>query len=229
MNTVVFWDFDGTLVYSRHLWSSSVYAALKETEAETAVSFGDVRKHMAYGFTWHTPDRDYRSLTGEKWWEFMNAHIFNSYIGLGVDKDIAACAAEKVRGILKKKENYTVYEDAVETLLRTLCVKNVILSNNYPDLKEVTDKLELTKYFDGMIVSADYGYDKPRRELFDIAKAQYPNAKYYMVGDSVQADILGGKEAGMTTILVHKGFDTAADYCLADLGDIVTIVAENIQ
>ncbi len=47
---VVFWDFDGTLVYSNPLWSGSVYKALKDTDSGTKICFEDIRKHMAYGF-----------------------------------------------------------------------------------------------------------------------------------------------------------------------------------
>ena len=102
--------------------------------------------------------------------------------------------------------------------------KNVLLSNNYPDLIEVLDKLELTKYFDRIIVSANYGYDKPRKELFDIAKALYPNEEYIMVGDSITADIVGGNNAGMKTVLVHKGYEEKADFCTENLTEIFEFI-----
>lgn len=60
--SVIFWDFDGTLAYSNSLWSGSVYKALQETDATTNVPFTDIKKHMQYGFTWHTPEQDYSNL-----------------------------------------------------------------------------------------------------------------------------------------------------------------------
>lgn len=228
MDTVVFWDFDGTLVHSGPLWSSSVYKALKETDSNTQVLFEDVRKHMAYGFTWHTPDEDYRSLIGDKWWNFMNRHFYSTYIKLGVDDGTAQIAAGKVRNIIKKQENYTLYDDALGVLiqLKKSGVKNVLLSNNYPELEEVLGKLGLTEYLDGIIVSALEGYDKPRAELFEIAKDRFPAAKYFMIGDSVSADVIGGKNAGMTTVFVHGGWNENADYCCDDLRDIVDLITE---
>lgn len=71
-----------------------------------------------------------------------------------------------------------------------------------------------------MIVSANYGYDKPQKELFDIAKSFYPNKEYIMVGDSVTADIVGGNNAGMKTILVHRGYDDKANFCFDNLTEI---------
>lgn len=44
-----------------------------------------------------------------------------------------------------------------------------------------------------------------------------------MVGDSVNADIIGGNQAGFKTILVHKGFNEQADYCFEDLQAITDL------
>lgn len=225
MKKVVCWDFDGTLVYSHHLWSSSVLEALKDTDPNTDVAFSDVRKHMSYGFTWNTPNEDYSNMTNDKWWEFMNNHIYNSYISLGVKKEIADIATKKVHEIIKRIDNYNLYKDAIETLneLKNKGVINVLLSNNYPDLNDILAELDLVKYFDSIIISAAEGYDKPRKELFDIAKNKYENAEFYMVGDNVNADIDGGNNAEMTTILVHKGYSEKADYCFDDLHSVIEL------
>ena len=45
-----------------------------------------------------------------------------------------------------------------------------------------------------------------------------------MIGDNPVADILGGKSAGMTTVLVHKGFAKNADYCFDNLLDICSVM-----
>lgn len=225
MKKVVFWDFDGTLVFCHHLWSNSVFDALKSVEPDTHIPFQEIRKHMAYGYTWHTPEKDFTAYKGEKWWELMNAHIYNSYLLLGVEEKKAKQATEKVRGLIKIKEKYFLYDDTVETLkaLQEQGVKNVILSNNYPELEEMVISLGLRDYFNGIIVSALEGYDKPRKELFEIAKSRFPADKYFMVGDNPVADIQGGKSAGMTTVLVHSGLDKNADYCFDKLNTITSI------
>ena len=57
------------------------------------------------------------------------------------------------------------------------------------------------------------------------ARKLLPDIKqYYMIGDSVSADIAGGKRAGMTTILVHKPFHEMADYCFSSLEEICNIL-----
>ena len=224
--SVIFWDFDGTLVYSQSLWSNSVYKALKEIDNYSQVKFEDIKKCMAYGFTWHTPENDYSNITGEKWWDFMNKHFYDSYLKCGVSEGVARTATDKIRKIIKRTENYTIYDDTIITLskVKEMGHVNVILSNNYPDLGEVLKNLGLIEYFDGMVVSAVEGYDKPRKELFNIAKEKFPSDSYYMVGDNVKADIGGGNNANMRTILVHKGYSELADYCFFDLYSIVDLV-----
>ena len=222
---VICWDFDGTLVYSEHLWSSSVFRALNETVLAHNITFTDIRSCMATGFTWHTPYEDYSNMTGEKWWIFMNRHIYNSYLSLGIEPDLAKTATDRVRDIIKETKNYNLYSDTVETLelARNKGYKNVLLSNNYPDLIEVLDALDLTKHFDHLIISALEGYDKPRPEIFEIAKNLYPDGEYIMVGDNPIADVKGGKAAGMKTVLVHKGYCDEADHCFDDLRSVLDV------
>lgn len=232
--SVIFWDFDGTLVKSNPLWSGSVFTALRETCAgqnnSLNVKFEDIRRYMAFGFTWHTPQNDYTAFKNEKWWEFMNRHIYKSYISLGVDSETAAAATQKVRSIIKRTENYTLYDDAVSTLdaLKTSGNKNIILSNNYPELIEVIRNLKLDKYFDAYVISAQEGYDKPRKELFEIAKSYNTNNEpMFMVGDNANADVIGGNNAGMITVFVHNGYCKEAAYCTDTLSAIPKIISKN--
>lgn len=225
--SVIFWDFDGTIVHSNPLWSNSVYNALKSADINTAVEFSDIRKCMQSGFTWHTPDKDFCKLTGDKWWEFMNTKFYNDYIRLGVKSDIAEKAVKQIRDIIKSKSNYKLYSDAIATLKSVVEKghKNVILSNNYPDLSDVIKALDLDKYFDKIIVSANIGYDKPRPEIFEYAKNLYPNYNdFIMIGDNPNADIVGGKNANMKTVLVHNEKNNSADYCFNDLKSILDIL-----
>ncbi len=224
---VVFWDFDGTLVRSNPLWSKSVYSALKETDKNTKIQFNDIRKCMAVGFTWHTPNEDYSRLTDDKWWDFMQKKFTKDYISLGVNEKTAETASKKIRNIIKDISNYELYPDSIETLEAMIKKghKNVILSNNYPDLADVIKSLDLYKHFDNFIISAAVGYDKPRPEIFKIAKNLYPNeTEFIMIGDSVNADIKGGKNSDMKTILVHSGQDCNANYCFDNLKSILEVI-----
>ena len=223
---ILCWDFDGTIALSHHLWSNSVRKAIDLIEPDNKIDFLDIRKCMETGFSWHTPEIAYPHATGEKWWNAMNKHFYKSYLSLGVDEISAQKAAEAVREIILRTENYILYETAVDTLneAKKRGHTNVILSNNYPELEQVLQKLGIRHLFEDVVVSACEGYEKPRAEIFDVIKSRYPDGVFYMIGDSVKADIIGGRKAGMKTVLVHKGFNQNADYCADKLSDILKII-----
>ena len=86
------------------------------------------------------------------------------------------------------------------------------LSENY-ELYAVTNGLlavqsrrirdaELDRFFKGYFISEELGYSKPQREFFEAAFAKIPSfdkEKAIIIGDSLQSDILGGKNAGIKT------------------------------
>lgn len=122
---------------------------------------------------------------------------------------------------------YPLYDDAVPTLQKCmeLGYKNYILSNNFPELHLAVKALGLSCYFEGCIVSSNVGYEKPRIELFEYALHAAENPKEcYMIGDNPVADVLGGKSAGMNTILVHRSEDCGADFYCENLSEIPLVL-----
>ena len=208
--STIFWDFDGTLVYSHHLWSGSMYAALTAVCPDAAVTFRQIRECNTRGFTWQTPERDFSSLTDDAWWHHTEAHAFSAFLSCGLNESDACTAASLVKRFILSPDCYHLYPDTVSVLKE--CIRrghrNVILSNNYPELESTVSALGILPFFDGVITSAKEGFDKPRRELYDIAKARFPDTVYYMIGDNPDADILGGIKAGMTALLVHNSCET---------------------
>ena len=223
---VIFWDFDGTLTIAPHLWARSVYTALVETDPDTHVTYEMLDPHLHHDFPWHDPNKDFTPYVGERWWEYMYGLFYDAYTLCGVDDKTARTAAVLARDVIKRVDNYSLYPDVHATL--QACKEkgyiNVMLSNNYPDLWEVVEDLKIDHYFDGLVVSGQEGYDKPRAELYQIAKERFPAEEYYMVGDNPYADVMGGKAAGLKTVFVHRGFYKEADYCFDDLYSICNIL-----
>lgn len=219
----LYWDFDGTLVESGPIWTESVWEALKRTDTKTKVTFEQIRPHMAYGFPWHSYQNTHKNTTGGNWWAAMNRHFEQAYLALGVIPETAHIAASRVREILLNPTRYTIYPDAKNALqaCREAGCINILLSNQHPDLEYLLAQLGLARYFDALVISGIVGYEKPRREIFEIAKRLCPNAEaHIMIGDSLTADIAGGKSAGMQTVLVHKGFSPEADFCMDTLTEV---------
>ncbi len=227
MKKAIFWDFDGTLVHSNHLWSGSLLRLITAVAPEKGIKLDEVREHMKTGFTWHTPFDDHSELKGEKWWDSILERMREICLALGLDSSVAQAVADRMRAEITDVKNYEIYPDAVEMLLfaKEKGYKNYILSNNYPELESVMEKLGLAEFFDGFTVSAILGFDKPRKEIFEHALklAGYPE-HCFMVGDNPYADVKGANSVGIPSVLVHKDADSEARYTFKNLSDMKVIL-----
>lgn len=84
--------------------------------------------------------------------------------------------------------------------------------------------LKLPGYFDGILLSSDYGYKKPSPKFYSALLKQYqlnPNESI-MIGNDYIADIKGAKEAGLATIYIHSNIspeiegELVSDYAVMD-------------
>lgn len=65
---------------------------------------------------------------------------------------------------------------------------------------------DLYRFFDGLFISEEVGFNKPAPEFFETAFAKIPGffrKKAIMVGDTLSSDILGGIQAGIQTVWVN--------------------------
>lgn len=83
------------------------------------------------------------------------------------------------------------------------------------------------RFISGMFISEDIGFQKPAKEFFYACyEALYPikPSEIIMIGDSVNADIIGAKNFGMKTIWFNFKKDTYDEYNFTDYK--VTSLAE---
>ena len=77
----------------------------------------------------------------------------------------------------------------------------------------------LLPFFDHVFVSESLGYRKPETAFFDTCRALLPGVaadECVMIGDSLTADISGGKAAGMKTIWYNHTRRPVPEHCEAD-------------
>lgn len=225
MNKALFWDFDGTLSYPNRSFETALYNAI--TECGYDVDKEKTCEWLSKAYSWKMPDITYPDKTGEGWWDVMFERI-NAFIeSHGVKEADFRKVDARFRELLIDVGNYRLYDDTEETLKRAreLGYKIYLVTNNYPEITENLEKLGISAYFDGMIISAHIGYEKPRKEFFDYAKTMAGNPEIgYMIGDNPNADIKGGKSAGLTTIAVHECRESVADYYIENLADIFALL-----
>jgi putative hydrolase of the HAD superfamily len=81
-----------------------------------------------------------------------------------------------------------------------------ILTNGFREVQH--RKLEgsgLRSYFDGVFTSEEIGVGKPHPEAFlrALAHVKAHPSSAWMIGDSLEADIHGAEQVGLTTVLYH--------------------------
>lgn len=221
---VIFWDFDGTLAHSKALWTNAVLRALRRFQPEAAATFDQVRPLMRNGYPWDVPDPDYKPLTGRDWWDFMERRFRQVYRAVDLPEDVARQAAPAVREEILRIENYHLFDDSIAVLeqCRRKGCRNILLSNNYPELEDVMAQLGLLPYFESLVVSGVLGWDKPRPQIYAHAlELAGPGARCLMVGDNPVADVEGAKACGIPAALVHRPADCPADYYADTLAELM--------
>lgn len=108
------------------------------------------------------------------------------------------------------QSNWELEADSAETLasLRSAGYRLGIFSNagDDRDVQELVDSFGIRRHLDFVLTSAACFYRKPHPRAFEIALAQW-NAtpdESAMIGDSLEADIFGARQAGMTAVWITR-------------------------
>ena len=224
-NKVIFWDFDGTLVYKNQSFFDSLTVAIADAGYE--IQETACRDFLHLACSWNHPQDSYEGRTGELWWEDLLAKTEKFLLEQAVPADSCRSISEAFR---KNAVSYAyrLYDDGEEILAcaRSKGYRSYILSNNFPELTQTINRLGLQNYFKDVFLSSELGFEKPRSELFREALWRAGNPEQvYMVGDNPQADIAGAGSVGITTIYVHpEGQTPCGDFTCETLSEIKEIL-----
>ena len=217
---VLFWDYHGTLTKPDNQWVDIALRLSDTYFPQMNIPHSEIKKHLSGKCLpwWTYPDRDTRHLIeNDGWWKSCEDEFVKMYMASGFDRQQAETMAPLIRPYVVNRANHRLHDDAISTLkeLKVRGYKNYILSNNFPELPQMVTRQGLDEYFDGVIVSALIGFDKPRKEIFEYGKKLAGNPDYcIMIGDNPVDDIKGAKMAGFGTILVNDRHpDYSGDYC----------------
>ncbi len=213
----------------------------------TLIDFGESAKiamprlFEAMGYT-YTPEvpKIYHKIGAPLWASLERGEITGGYLrsirwGLimkefGIECDSVAMEAEYAEQLAR----VAVLVEGADELLKYLKEKGytvALASNSYQAQQERRIKLAgLDKYIDYYFTSMDMGAEKPSIEFFNKCFDRLGNPskdEIIMIGDSLTADVAGGKGAGIKTVWfdkfkTHKEND--ADYAVTSLLDIKNIL-----
>ena len=179
--------------------------------------------------------REMISGTGITFKEFDDIRIALAKLGLDGNS-----AAIKYFGLTKTpwhSEDELPYSDTQSTLAALVDkgYKLGIIANQKLGTKERLDSWGLRQYFDVIATSAEIGYAKPDKEIFEKAfeLAKCTAAESMMVGDRLDNDIIPAKSLGMKTVWIKNGLaqhqnielgEGVADYQIHSLSEILQIL-----
>lgn len=173
---------------------------LKENDIELGAAVFRDRLHAYY----EQRDHDFRETT----YHFV-LHELLTELGHGdVAESVLRSALDALYSVTQ--QNWALEDDTLTTLQR-LKSQNYhmgILSNagDDQDVRELIEKFGIRGYFDFVLTSAACFYRKPHPRSFEIALAHWniPPIEAVMIGDSLEADILGAKLLGMKTVWITR-------------------------
>ena len=107
------------------------------------------------------------------------------------------------------EDNWTVFPEVLEVLaaLRARGLRVGVLSNAPSNLPSFLQRLGLVPHLDFTVVSAIEGVKKPDRRIFEVTLSRAGVAPHETlhVGDMYLEDIVGGRAAGVNTLLMERG------------------------
>ena len=107
------------------------------------------------------------------------------------------------------EDNWAVFPEVLDVLraLRARGLRIGVLSNAPSNLPSFLERLGLAPHLDFTVVSALEGVKKPDRRIFEVTLARAGVAPHETlhVGDMYLEDIVGGRAAGVNTLLMERG------------------------
>jgi HAD superfamily hydrolase (TIGR01509 family) len=191
----VFLDAGGVLCHPS--WNRVAGALVRHGVPATADALGAAEQKA-------TKDIDNATTIGStddraRGWLYFNLVLHHA----GIEQNAATDAALAELREYHRTENLWehVEPDVIPTLaaLRDRGLKLVVVSNANGRLRHLYDRLDLTKWFDHLLDSHEWGVEKPDPRLFMLAleQSRAEAAKTVHVGDLYYVDVVGARNAGL--------------------------------
>lgn len=120
---------------------------------------------------------------------------------LGVNIDAAAVSKMYLESLSHKSYLIDGAYEMCERLAKK-CRLYIITNGNKTVQTRRLEALGITELFDGIFISEDIGYEKPRIEFFDAVRrgiSDFNDRDAIVIGDSLTSDIKGGINVGIDT------------------------------
>jgi len=214
-------DLGETLIHLTCSWEQiregrmkAIYEALQERGV--ALDFADLkREYLAF----HDEESNYAARTLEE--IEIEKSLAKLLDRLRVEMRQRPAMADLVRRFFEYEISSWIVLPGVHEMLqqvRDLGFKTGLLSNARSDwaVREIVDRMDLTRHFDAILTSAAVGFRKPRPEPFQqmLKLLHIETSEAVMIGNSMEADMAGARSLGLKTI--HTVFGEDAEEAKVD-------------
>lgn len=223
----VFLDVDGTLLWmdldvEGYVRDLAPYATNGSLTAEKAAGpvWGSVKRHIRENINYSTEEE----LTQFK---RTNARDVARELGVEAPPEVLATVADRRISFNPYPRSESVLKE-----LREMGLGLYVVSNWDVLLGEVLESLDWMRYFDGIVVSALVGVEKPEPDIFEealrISGRSETRERVVHVGNDPVADVRGAKECGLDTVWIDRGKKGAAEatFRLPDLNGLPKLLRE---
>lgn len=254
---VIFFDLDDTLIYEKSQADEAFLATIKPLEEEYNIDsqkfIASLKKNARA--LWHSlPTYDYARKIGISAWEALWANFigkhemlkqlsfyarkyqfetwYNTLLEFNINNNEQASFLSK-KFHRERRLRHKVKPGSIEVLKKLR--KNFLLgciTNGTPDLQhEKIIGCQLNEYFNHIIISGEVDYGKPDVEIFNIAlnKFNVSGEESIMIGDTLETDIEGAKNAGLITVWLNEGnlekeSEIKPDYEIYNLKQVLKLI-----
>lgn len=203
----ILFDLGGTLMHAIGAWEPVVERAdqaLAKTLRDYNIRVEAKRFRKRLHEYYEKRDKDLQETT----YHFVLRELLKELGHAEVPESVLRSALDAMYAVTQS--NWRLESDAVETLrqLKSNRYRLGIFSNagDDKDVQQLIANFGIREYFDFALTSAACFYRKPHPRAFEIALAQWnvTPREAVMIGDSLEADIFGAKQVGMTAIWITR-------------------------
>jgi HAD superfamily hydrolase (TIGR01549 family) len=204
----IFFDVDFTLIYPGPTFQGQGYARFC---ADERLEIDVARFDEAVAAASFILDEVEEQVYDPNLFVHYTATIIEQMGGRGAN---VIRVAERIYQQWASNHHFEIYDD-VAPVLTELAAQGFVLgviSNSHRSLDAFKTHFRLDALIGTTVSSAEHGFMKPHRSIFEAAlqQAGVTAAEAVMVGDSLKADIEGARAAGMRGILLRRSGETPA-------------------
>jgi len=213
----VTFDVGGTLVEPFH----SIGHIYSQVAARHGLNVSAEVLNERFAAAWKSKDNFGHSLT--EWSNLVDA----TFAGLTGRPPSETFFPELYEEFVVRR-SWRIFDDALPCLerLQQKGTRLAVISNWDERLKPLLHNLNLSRFFETIVVSIEVGFPKPNARIFNTATKllQLEPAQILHVGDSPREDVLGARQAGFAGLLIRRDQASIANEQISSLLELVDLV-----